>query len=108
MSNLHLPENPGLKDFQKYVSTMILERGFQDETIQDLLMLLLEECGELARACRKHTNIKSDASRQNHELLEHELADVFMYILAIANKFDINLEKAFRDKEDINKKRNWA
>lgn len=71
MSKLHLPENPSLKDYQKYVREMILERGFKDETIQDLLMLLLEECGELARACRKHTNIKSDSSRQNNEQLEH-------------------------------------
>ena len=108
MSKLHLPENPNLKDYQKYVREMILERGFKDETIQDLLMLLLEECGELARACRKHTNIKSDTARQNNEQLEHELADVFMYILSIANKFNIDLEKAFRDKEEINKKRDWA
>jgi len=68
-------------------------------------MLLLEECGELARACRKHTSIKSDIERDEKELLDHELADVLMLTLDIANKFGINLEKAFREKEEINKKR---
>lgn len=107
-SNLHLKENPTLKDYQKYVHDMVIERGFKDESISELLMLMMEECGELARACRKHTNVKSDANRLNHENLEHELADILMYTIAIANKFDINLEAAFRSKEEINKLRQWA
>jgi NTP pyrophosphatase (non-canonical NTP hydrolase) len=32
---------------------------------------------------------------------------VFMYLLDICNHFDIDLEKAFREKEEINKKRTW-
>lgn len=107
-SKLHLKSNPALKDYQHYVREMILERGFKDESIQDLLMLLLEECGELAKACRKYTQIKSDVKREQQENLEHELADILMYVLAISNKFDVDLEKAFREKEEINKKRNWV
>lgn len=106
-SKLHLKNAPTLQDYQQYVRAMILERGFKDETIQDLLMLLMEECGELARACRKYTNIKSDSNRQQQENLEHELADILMYVFAIANKYQIDLEKSFRDKEEINKKRIW-
>jgi len=30
-----------------------------------------------------------------------------IYICAIANRFDIDLEEAFRKKEEVNKKRNW-
>lgn len=86
---------------------MIIERGFQQETTPELLMLLMEECGELARACRKHTSIKTDATRAKDENLEHELADILMYVFAIANKYDVDLEKAFREKEEINKKRIW-
>lgn len=37
--------------------------------------------------------------------IDEELADVFIYICAIANRFNIDLEKAFRDKEKINQKR---
>ncbi|MCC6643375.1 hypothetical protein IT411_01380 [Candidatus Peregrinibacteria bacterium] len=107
MSKLHLKANPTLQDYQQYVRDMIEERGFKDETIQDLLMLLMEECGELARACRKYTSIKSDANREQQENLQHELADILMYVFAIANKYQLDLEKAFRDKEEINKQRIW-
>lgn len=86
---------------------MIKERDFIDQNISELLMLLMEECGELARACRKHTSVKSDTARETQNNLSHELADIFMYVLAIANKYDINLETAFREKEEINKKRSW-
>jgi len=108
MSNLHLKANPTLPDYQKYVSEMILERGFQDESISELLMLLMEECGELARACRKHTSAKTDAARDNKEKIDHELADILMYTLAISNHFNLDLEKAFREKEEINKQRAWT
>jgi len=33
---------------------------------------------------------------------------VFIYLLDICNHFNIDLEKAFRDKEEINKKRIWG
>lgn len=39
--------------------------------------------------------------------LKSFIADVFIYLLDICNHFDVNLEKAFRDKEEINKKRVW-
>ena len=50
--------------------------------------------------------MKTDSgSEQFH--LDHEAADVFIYLLDICNHFGIDLEKAFRDKEEINKKRTW-
>ncbi len=109
MSNLHLPQDPTLPDYQQYIREMILERGFKDQSISELLMLLMEECGELARACRKHTAVQSDITRETHkDSIDHELADCLMYILAISNHFDIDLERAFREKEEINKKRIWS
>jgi len=87
---------------------MVIERGFKDESISELLMLLMEECGELARACRKHTSAKTDAARPDKEKVDHELADILMYTLAIANYFNLDLEKAFREKEEINKQRTWT
>jgi len=32
---------------------------------------------------------------------------MIIYLCAIANRFEIDIEQAFRDKEDINKKRIW-
>lgn len=106
MSNLHLKENPTLRDFQNYVAEMVKERDFEKETVAEIFMLFLEECGELAKAARKTQNIHSD---KNSELfhVDHEAVDVFMYLLDICNHFDIDLEKAFREKEEVNKKRVW-
>lgn len=106
MSKLELKPNPTIHDYQTYVEKMVKERGFDKETVPEMFMLLLEECGEMAKAARKMQNIKSD---KNSELfhLDHEIADVFIYLLDICNHFGIDLEKAFRDKEEINKKRSW-
>lgn len=105
-SNLVLKENPTLSDFQKYVAEMIVERGFDKETVPELFMLLMEECGEFAKAARKTQNIKSDKSSEDFHLAE-EAADVFIYLLDICNYLDIDLEEAFRKKEEKNKQRSW-
>ena len=39
--------------------------------------------------------------------ISEELVDLIIYICTIANRYDINLEEAFREKEETNKKRNW-
>jgi NTP pyrophosphatase (non-canonical NTP hydrolase) len=103
---LNLKNKPTLQDFQNYVSEMIKERGFKKETISEVFMLFLEECGEMAKAARKTQKIHSDKNSEQFEL-NHEIADVFIYLLAICNYYNIDLEKSFRDKEEINKKRTW-
>ncbi len=107
MSNLHLKNNPTLTDLQNYVKEMVIERGFNKETVPELFMLLMEECGELAKAARKHTSVKLASDSKEHQLA-HEAADVLVYLLDICNHFDIDLEQAFRDKEAINKQRTWS
>ena len=106
MSNLNLKPNPTLTDFQEYVGQLVKERGFDKETVPEMFMLFLEECGEMAKAARKTQNIKTDNSSEQFHF-DHEVADVFTYLLDICNHFDVDLEKAFRDKEEINKKRVW-
>ena len=106
MSNLALKQNPTLRDFQKYVAAMVKERGFDTETVPEMFMLFLEECGEMAKAARQTQKIKKSAGSEMFHL-EHEAADVLIYLLDICNHFDIDLEDAFRNKEEINKKRVW-
>lgn len=103
---LKLKKQPTLSDFQEYIRKMVEERGFEKETVPEIFMLFLEECGEFAKAARKIQNIKSDKKSENFHLAD-EAADVFIYLLDLCNKFDINLEKAFRDKEEKNKMRKW-
>ncbi|MEK7598795.1 MAG: MazG nucleotide pyrophosphohydrolase domain-containing protein [Patescibacteria group bacterium] len=105
-SKLVLKNNPTLRDFQDYVAEMIKERGFDKETVPEVFMLFLEECGELTKAARKTQKIKSDNNSDNFHLAD-EAADVFIYLLDICNYLGIDLEQAFRDKEGKNKKRRW-
>lgn len=105
-SSLTLKQNPTLQDFQTYIAQMIKERGFEEEIISEIFMLLMEECGELAKAARKTQAIKVANNSENFQLA-HEAADVFSYLLNICNYFKIDLEQAFREKEEINKKRFW-
>ena len=104
---LNLKNNPTLKDIQQYVKQLELERGFDKTTsnIQSALHLG-EEIGELYKAIRKTEKMRVD-SNSNFTSIEEELADILIYVSAIANRYNVDLEKAFRDKEEINKKRQW-
>ncbi|KKQ97528.1 MAG: hypothetical protein UT22_C0010G0016 [Parcubacteria group bacterium GW2011_GWC2_39_11] len=105
-NTLFLKKNPILKDFQKYIIKMEKERGFMDQTVIEKCLLLGEEVGELFKAIRKETNIKID-NRSKFKSIDYELVDIFIFLCVIANRLNIDLEKAFREKEEINKKRVW-
>lgn len=70
-------------------------------------MLLAEEMGEFAKAARKSSGVKVDHKSKKHALSE-EAADMFYLLIDLCNHLDINLEKAFREKEKKNQKRNWT
>lgn len=104
---LSLKENPTLADFQMYVKDMVQQRGFDDKNVSDLFVLFLEECGEMAKAARKSMKIMRVDENSKEYRVDHEAADVFIFLLDICNVFNVDLEKAFREKEEINKKREW-
>lgn len=95
-----------LQNIQQYVKELEIERGFDHQTIIEKCLLLGEEVGELFKAVRKSEKIKIDSNSQKHEV-SNELADILIYLCAIANRYKIDLEEAFREKEEINKKRIW-
>jgi NTP pyrophosphatase (non-canonical NTP hydrolase) len=103
---LHLEPHPDLAALQTYVRQLEEERGFTNSPVQQECLLLGEEVGELFKAVRKREKLQIDANSKVGSV-EEELADVLIYICAIANRFEIDLEKALRDKEEINKKRVW-
>lgn len=102
-----LKENPTLKDFQKYVKDLEMERDFEKEDAIIKCLLLVEEVGELFKAIRKKDGIIKIDHNSKFGSVDEELADIIIYLCAIANRFDIDLEQAFRAKEELNKKRIW-
>lgn len=97
-----------LSDLQAYVASAEQDRGFADETAVQKCLLLGEEVGELFKAVRKRTGMMVDELNSSTHEVGSELADVLNYVIAIANRFDIDLEQAYIDKETINATRYWA
>lgn len=106
MKKLELKENPALKDYQEYVKILEIQRGFANQNALEKCLLLGEEMGELFKAIRKSTNLKTDINSKIGTINE-EIADMLIYLCSIANRYEIDIEKAFREKEEINKKRKW-
>ena len=98
-----------IDEIQEYIKKVIELRGFANQNIQDKMLLLLEETGELAKAIRKilpETPIDYNKI-ENYTSIEEEIADVFIVLVSICNKLNINLYEALKNKEEKNIKRNW-
>jgi NTP pyrophosphatase (non-canonical NTP hydrolase) len=107
-SKLHLKPNPTLNDIQAYVQQMAEERGFANQSPLQTYLLLTEEIGELAKCVRKsHASMAIDTQKQYELDAAGEIADIIIVLTCIANQLDVNMEQAFRDKEDKNKQRIW-
>lgn len=104
-----LNENNSLNEIQDYIRKIITIRGFSEQRVQDKMLLLLEETGELAKAIRKtlpEASIDYDKIK-NYTDIEEEIADVFIVLLSICNRLNINLYDAIKKKEEKNIKRQW-
>jgi NTP pyrophosphatase (non-canonical NTP hydrolase) len=103
----HLPEHPTLKELQYYLVEVCQERGWTKDTPAEKFVLFIEEVGELAKAMRKEAGLYEERAKQREMSLEEEFADVLSYLLDLANCFHVDLEKAFRAKEQLNQSRKW-
>ncbi len=102
-----LPEHPTLSDLQRYVADVCQERGWTKDSPSEKFVLFIEEVGELAKAMRKAAGLYEERAKARDMSLEEEFADVLSYVLDLANCFQIDLERAFRAKEQINQSRVW-
>jgi len=102
--NQVLPPPPAIKSFQHYYRQVALQRGYSKENARDCLLLMVEEVGELARALRKKAKLlRYGKMIDNQEALE--LADVFIYVVHMANILKVDLSKVVQEKELINIKK---
>jgi NTP pyrophosphatase (non-canonical NTP hydrolase) len=104
-----IPKRADLLTLQSYIRKMVHLRGFEKETLRDVVLLLMEEIGELAKAVRKRTGLKVAVTDGDaHKSVGVELADCLIYLLDIANLADIDLDAALRAKEAANSRKIWA
>lgn len=96
-----LPPSPAIKSFQHYYRRAALQRGFARENAKDCLLLMVEEVGELARALRKRVKLTRHGTAI-HNQEELELADVFLYVVHMANILKIDLASVVQRKELLN------
>ncbi|MBO0789577.1 MAG: RS21-C6 protein [Ktedonobacteraceae bacterium] len=102
-----LPLHPTLAELQRYMDEICQERGWTKDTYAEKFLLFSEEIGELAKAIRKTQGLYQEQAKQKRIELEEEFADVFSYLLDLANCFQVDLEAAFRAKEQVNSTRTW-
>lgn len=104
-----LNNDTSLTDIQTYIREVIKARGFIKQTVQENMLLLIEETGELAKAIRKNSKGMSvDEERlYKYDTIESEVADIFIVLLSLCNNLDLNLFNVFMRKEKINIERTW-
>ncbi|MGH2506884.1 MAG: MazG nucleotide pyrophosphohydrolase domain-containing protein [Ktedonobacteraceae bacterium] len=102
-----IPENPTLKDLQHYVAENCQVRGWTKDSPSEKFVLFIEEVGELAKAMRQTAKLYEEPAKPRNMSLEEEFSDVLSYLLDLANCFQVDLEQAFRAKEEINRSRIW-
>lgn len=102
-------EDTSLVELQNYINNVLEIRGFNNQSIELKLMLLMEEVGELAKSIRKDsTRLPIDRCKiNNYSSIEEEIADVLIVLFSIANKLQIDLYDAFLKKEKENIKKKW-
>lgn len=105
-----LGKDNSLQEVQSYVKEVNTIRGFQNQPVQDTMLLLTEEIGELAKAIRKDaTAMRIDKEKVNHyESIQSEVADCFYVLLSICNKLEIDVFSSLKEKEKENIHRKWS
>ena len=102
-----LPPDASLSQLAAYVHALEAHHGWLDATPSRCCFLMGEEVGELFKAVRnaeRHTDVPPEA----RDAVAEEIVDVLNYLLAIANRYHIDLHAAFVAKNRRNELRTWA
>ncbi len=95
---------PALAAFQHYYRRVAIQRGYKSESPKDCLLLMVEEVGELAREIRQRERLVRHGSPSGSSESK-ELADVFLYVVHMANVLGVDLSKIVQEKELVNLQR---
>ncbi len=94
-----------ISKLQKHITANIRKWGFEDETLQERLLLLTEELGELVNACRKISGMNVDTKREIKNEVGEEVADIINLVFAVAIKLGLDVESDYLKKEEVVNKR---
>jgi len=93
-----------IKEIQDKLAKFAEERDWdQFHSPKNLVMALTSEVGELNDLFQWLTEEQSKNSDTDE--IRQELADIFIYLLRLADKLDIDIEDAVREKIEINAKK---
>jgi NTP pyrophosphatase (non-canonical NTP hydrolase) len=107
---IELPPEAPMAQYQSYIDQLEHLHGWQHVDLIHTCFLLGEEVGELFKAIRRTEKLFEQAGAMpatNHEAVAEELVDIFNYLLALANRLNIDMESAFRAKNAYNQTRRW-
>lgn len=98
-----------LKEIQEKIKKFRDDRDWdQYHNELDLSVAMSIECSEVLELIRfKSREEVSEFLKipENKKEFSYELADVLIFLLALCNKTDIDIDKAIKEKMEINKKR---
>ncbi|MDA0566466.1 nucleotide pyrophosphohydrolase [Streptomonospora sp. S1-112] len=98
-----------ISSLQALLADFAHERDWgQFHTPKNLAMALVGEAGELAAEFQWLTpedSARVMADPHRAEAVRQEMADVFSYLLRLADVLDVDLDQALRDKVELNRKR---
>lgn len=97
------PEKPTLAEWQTIIKEMIAEKKWTTDP-NEIFVLLVEEMGELAKELRKKWKFGAEKVSDDAGA---EIADIFMYLMDMANHFNVDVETAVRRKIAKNEGRTW-
>lgn len=110
---IELPEGAPLQSYQRYVHELEALHGWLGADLVRNGFLMGEEVGELFAAMRRVQRQLDNGTPRAAlpepliEAVGEEIVDVLNYLLAIANRLDIDVEAAFRAKNAHNQRRTW-
>lgn len=102
------PPTDKIRELKQYYRRIAIARGFDKETPENVLMLLVEEVGELAKALRARIGVSMHETDTSRKSVRLELADCFIYLLHMANQTQNDLYAAFLEKERLNARKRWV
>ncbi|TDD75065.1 hypothetical protein [Actinomadura rubrisoli] len=85
-----------LRDVQDYVIRLEDARGFSGRSAADQSLKLVEELGEACRAVGKLQGQPTDPTGRVNDL-GAEAVDALLMLVAVINRFDIDLQRAYAD-----------